>query len=135
MESDLAELPFDTEELEALILRLNAVMAKEETDIPDPGGNATDDEVEETLQESEGDLSWDEITQEIESMNDEQQDALVALFWIGRGDAEPEDWDDTLALARERHSGPVSTYLLSDPLVPDYIEDGLERLRESGELD
>ena len=130
----MVELPFDIEELEALILRLNGVMAKEETDIPDPGGNATDDEVEETLQESEDDLSSDEITQEIESMNDEQQDALVALFWIGRGDAEPEDWDDTLALARERHSGPVSRYLLSDPLSPDYLSDGLERLRESGEL-
>ena len=43
-------LPFDTAEIEELVLRLNAVMAKEATDIPDPGGNATDDEVAETLQ-------------------------------------------------------------------------------------
>ena len=131
----MATLPFDTEELDALILRLNAVMAKEGSDIPEPGGNPSDDEVAETLQEIEGDLTADEITQEIESMNDEQQDALIALFWIGRGDAEPEDWDETLTLARERHTGTTSGYLLGKPQVSTYIADGLERLRESGELD
>jgi hypothetical protein len=49
--------------------------------------NASDDEEAETLQETPHDLRREEITQEIESMNDEQKDALVALFWIGRGDA------------------------------------------------
>ena len=86
----MAALPFDSAGIEELVLRFNAVMAKEATDIPDLAGNATDDEMAETLQETEGDLSRDEITQEIESMNDEQKDALVALFWIGRGDAAPE---------------------------------------------
>ncbi|MFC2967994.1 DUF3775 domain-containing protein [Acidimangrovimonas pyrenivorans] len=131
----MATLPFESTELDALLLRLNAVMAKEGTDIPDAGGNPSDDEVEETLQEVEGDLTEDEITQEIESMNDEQQDALIALFWIGRGDSDPEEWDDLLSLARERHTGMASSYLLSKPLVSTYIADGIERLRESGELD
>ena len=72
-------LPFDARDIEELVLRLNAVTAKEGMDVPDPGGNATDDQVVETLQEVEGDLSRDEITQEIESMNDEQKDGLVAL--------------------------------------------------------
>ena len=85
----MAALPFDDARIEALVLRLNAVTVKEGTVIPDLGGIASDDEVAVTLQETEGDLSRDEITQEMESMNDEQQDALVALFWIGRGDREP----------------------------------------------
>lgn len=89
----MAALPFDDARIEELVLRFNAVMAKEATDISDPGGNASDDEVAVTLQETAGDLSRDEITQEIESMNDEQQDALVALFWIGRGDREPMEWE------------------------------------------
>ena len=54
--------------------------------IADHGGNPTDDEVAATVQETPGDLSRDEITQEIDSINGEQKDALVALFWIGRGD-------------------------------------------------
>lgn len=110
-------------------------MAREATDIPDPGGNASDDEIPEMLQETAGDLSRDEITQEIESMDDDQQDALVALFWIGRGDAVPEAWAETVTLARARHTGPVSTYLLGKPFVAGYIEEGLEKLRDTGALD
>ena len=128
----MAALPFDSNKIEALVLRFNAVMAKEGTDIPDLGGNATDDEVAETLQETPGDLSRDEITQEIESMNDEQKDALVALFWIGRGDADPDEWQETRALARQQHEGLVSRYLLGQPEVGEFLTEGLEKMLEYG---
>ena len=128
----MIELPFDSDEIEQLVLRFNAVMAKEGMDIPDPGGNASDDEVAETLQETTGDLSRDEITQEIESMDDEQKDGLVALFWIGRGDAEPEEWEATKALARQQHDGLVSRYLLGQPEVGEFLTEGLEKMLEYG---
>ena len=128
----MAALPFDSARIEELVLRFNAVMAKEGTDISDLGGNASDDEVTVTLQETEGDLSRDEITQEIESMNDEQQDGLVALFWIGRGDAEPEQWEQTKALARQQHEGLVSSYLLGQPEVGEFLTEGLEKMLEYG---
>lgn len=128
----MAALPFNTTRIEELVLRLNAVMAKEGMDFPDLGGNASDDEVAETLQETEGDLSRDEITQEIESMNDEQKDALVALFWIGRGDAEPAQWEQTKALARQQHEGLVSRYLLGQPEVGEFLTEGLEMMLEFG---
>jgi hypothetical protein len=128
----MATLPFDDEAIEELVLRLNAVMAKEGMDIDDLGGNATDDAVAETLQETRGDLSRDEITQQIESMNDEQKDALVALFWIGRGDAEPEEWEETKALARQQHDGLVSRYLLGQPEVGEFLTVGLEKMLEFG---
>jgi hypothetical protein len=131
-EKPMAALPFDTTRIEDLILRLNAVMAKEGTVMPDLGGNASDDEISVTLQETEGDLSRDEITQEIESMNDEQQDALVALFWIGRGDKEPVEWDATKGLARQQHEGLVSRYLLGQPEVGEFLTDGLEKMLEYG---
>ncbi len=128
----MAALPFDDAEIEELVLRFNAVMAKEATDISNLGGNASDDQVAVTLQESEGDLSRSEITQEIESMNDEQKDALVALFWIGRGDAEPEEWEATKALARQQHDGLVSRYLLGQPEVGEFLTEGLEKMLEYG---
>jgi hypothetical protein len=131
-EIPMVELPFDSARIEELVLRFNAVMAKEATDIPDLGGNASDDEVAAMLQETEGDLSRDEITQEIYSMNNEQQDALVALFWIGRGDAEPEQWEETKALARQQHEGLVSRYLLGQPEVGEFLTEGLEKMREYG---
>jgi hypothetical protein len=128
----MVALPFDDARIEELVLRFNAVMAKEGTDVTDLGGNASDDEVAVTLQENEGDLSRDEITQEIESMNDEQKDGLVALFWIGRGDAEPEAWEQTKALARQQHEGLVSRYLLGQPEVGEFLTEGLEKMLEYG---
>jgi hypothetical protein len=126
----MAALPFDDTRIEELVLRLNAVMAKEGTDISDLGGNASDDEVTVILQETGDDLSRNEITQEIESMNDEQQDALVALFWIGRGDAGTEAWEQTKALARQQHEGLVSRYLLGQPEVGEFLTEGLEKTLE-----
>lgn len=125
-------LPFDDADIEELVLRLNAVTAKEGTVIPDLGGNASDDEISETLQETQGDLSRAEITQEIESMNDEQKDALVALFWIGRGDADPQEWETTKMLARQQHSGLVSRYLLGQPDAGEFLTQGLEKMLELG---
>ncbi len=123
-------LPFDANEIEKLVLRLNAVTAKEATDIPNLGGNATDDPVSATLQDVKGDLSRDEITQAIESMNDEQKGALVALFWIGRGDSEPEEWEQTKILARQQHDGLVSRYLLGQPDAGEFLTEGLEKMLE-----
>ena len=125
-------LPFDVTEIEELVLRLNAVTAKEGVDVPDLGGNATDDAVAESLQEVKGDLSRDEITQAIESMNDEQKDALVALFWIGRGDSGPEEWEETKALARQQHEGLVSRYLLGQPDAGEFLTEGLEKMLAFG---
>jgi len=128
----MAALPFNSARIEQLVLRLNAVTAKEATDISDLGGNASDDEVAVTLQETDGDLSRDEITQEIYSMNDEQKDGLVALFWIGRGDAEPAEWEQTKALARQQHDGLVSQYLLGQPNAGEFLTEGLEKMLEYG---
>lgn len=128
----MAALPFNSTEIEKLVMRFNAVMAKEGTDISDLGGNASDDEVAANLQETAGDLSRDEIRQEIESMNNEQQDGLVALFWIGRGDAEPEAWEQTKLLARQQHAGSVSRYFLGQPEVGEFLAEGLERMLEYG---
>ncbi|WP_370318402.1 DUF3775 domain-containing protein [Oricola sp.] len=131
----MADIAIDSAEIEGLILRMRALMAREENDVSDPGGNPSDDEVPAALQELSGDLTRAELIQEIEGLNDDQQDALVALYWIGRGDAEPQEWDNTIALARQRHEGSTSDYLLSHPLVPDQIEEGWEKMRESGELE
>ena len=70
----------------------------------------------------------DELTGEIDAMDPEHQQELVALMWVGRGDFGPEEWGDALKLAAERADTPASQYLLSHPMVADEIASGLEVL-------
>ena len=122
------ELSLDPGYLRNLILKVRALMAKEENVAPNTGGNATDDATPQALQEWPGDLSREELVEEFEGLNVDQKNELVALMWIGRGDREPDEWAETLQLAEQRHEGPTIDYLLGIPLVADYWVLGLEKL-------
>lgn len=52
----------------------------------------------------------------------------MAIAWIGRGDYESGDLDLAFTEARERTNSPVVAYLMDLPLLPDYLEAGLEAL-------
>jgi len=58
----------------------------------------------------------------------DQMNELVALMWLGRDDAEPEEWDNLVTLANDRRETPSAGYLLEHPLVADYWANGLDRL-------
>jgi hypothetical protein len=51
------------------------------------------------LEDTPDDLSHEEVRDEIRGLDHRQQAELVALAWTGRGDAEPEDWEDTVRFA------------------------------------
>jgi hypothetical protein len=69
------------------------------------------------LQEAPGDFSRQEIAKEITGLDDRQQAELVALFWIGRGDFEPEEWETAVTEAAERREVPTPVYLMGQPLL------------------
>ena len=52
--------------------------------------------------------------------------------WLGRGDAEPEEWDDLVARAIERREVPTENYLLDHPQLAEHWLDGMERLNLGG---
>ena len=131
-EEDLPTL--NPEFLRALILALRAVMAQEGLVSPDSGSNASDDEGPATLQDTPDNLTDDQIVAQIEDLDSDQQAELVALMWIGRGDMEPEEWAEAVALAADRRDGPTSAYLLSHPHVADHIEEGIDLLLDGTDL-
>jgi hypothetical protein len=49
-------------------------------------------------------------------------------MWVGRGDAEPEEWEQTVQLAYDLKEGPTPLYLLRHPLVREHWEEGAARL-------
>jgi hypothetical protein len=69
-----------------------------------------------------------EVTGFIEALNDDEQANLVALAWVGRGTFEKEEFDEAVETARTEKINLTSSYLLSLPLLADYLEEGLEKL-------
>lgn len=130
----MEELSLNPAFLRGLLLNLRALMAQEELVSPDSGSNPSDDEGPATLQDDPDNLTRDEIVAAVEDLEPDQQAELVALMWIGRGDMEPEEWEEAKELAVERHEGATAAYLLSHPHVADYIEEGLDRLLDGTDL-
>lgn len=64
----------------------------------------------------------------IDRMNEDEQAALVAVMWIGRGAFEPEEWEEARATALAEATTPTATYLTGTPHLADHLEAGLEAL-------
>ena len=81
-----------------------------------------DDEDEE---EEEDEITEEMLTDYIDELNEEQQVALIALAWVGRGDYEPEEWEEALKVAAERNAkGDASTYLTGMEGLGDLLSEG-----------
>ena len=129
----MAELSIDPDYLRRLVVKVRSFMGKEETDLPDDGSNPIDDEVPlGALQDEDDDLSREEVVEEIQGLSPRQRAELVALMWLGRGDGEPEEWNELLARAIERREVPTENYLLDHPLLAEHWLDGMERLGLGG---
>jgi hypothetical protein len=69
-----------------------------------------------------------ELVAFIDRLNVDEQVHLVALAWIGRGTFSAEEFDEAVQTARDERINLTSRYLLGMPLLPDYLEEGLEQL-------
>lgn len=127
-QADETSLSIDPSYLARLIVKVRGLEAREGVTDPDSGSNATDDGMRDVLQDDPHDLSRSEVLREIAGLNERQQAELVALLWTGRGDAEPEEWAQTVETARTRKEVPTPRYLLDDPLLPEYWCEGAARL-------
>jgi hypothetical protein len=64
----------------------------------------------------------------IERLNEDEQAALVAIFWVGRGSFEPEDLAEAIATAIAEATTPTAEYLKGSPHLADHLESGMEAL-------
>jgi Protein of unknown function (DUF3775) len=102
--------------------------AKEAVVEDDPGSNPSDDGFRSVLADYKDDPTEAELRQIIDDLNIDQQCELVALAWLGRGDYGKAEWSEAVRMARQRHSNHTASYLLSMPLLPDQLEDGLDAI-------
>ena len=96
-------------------------------------GATSDHDAESILESFSDDATEDELLSFIRDLNEDEQASLVALAWIGRGSFGPEELDEALATARAERTNRTDEYLLGMPLLPDYLEEALDRLGYSVE--
>ena len=129
-ESKLPELGINPEKVCHIIAKARVFDAKEEVSDPDSGSNATDDGMSDILEDLADDSTYDELIAFIRSLDEEEQIILVALAWLGRGTYERSEWKEALAEARSQHNKRTAEYLTGQPLLGDYLEEGLAAFGE-----
>jgi Protein of unknown function (DUF3775) len=96
-------------------------------------GATSDHDAESILESFSDDATADELKGYIRDLNEDEQVSLVALAWIGRGSFGPEELDEALSTARAERTNRTEDYLIGMPLLPDYLEEALDRLGYSVE--
>ena len=64
----------------------------------------------------------------INGMHQDEQAELTAIYWIGRGSFDAEDWDEAVATAQSEATTPTADYLLGSPHFADHLEAGAEAM-------
>lgn len=122
------DLGLSDQTLAAIILKaktFNAMVAEAD---PEESSNAADDRGIDILEDQSDNPARQELEQAMNGLNSEQQNTLVALTWLGRGDYDAAEWPDARLMARERDGVATSYYLSGIPLLGEYLESGASAL-------
>ena len=109
-----------------LIEKTREFDVKEGATDPDSGSNGADDNMIDVLEDDGGDPVAREITGFINAMTEDEQIDLIALMRLGRGDGTIEEWDELRREAADGRDRNTASYLLGEPLVSDYLAEGLD---------
>lgn len=111
-----------------IIAKAREFQAKEDVVIPeDQPLSPGDDWALQVLADHADDLSVQEVEVTVEDLEPDQQAALVALMWLGRGDYDITDWKEAIIEAAENLTDHTAQYLLAHPQVADDLEEGLSQ--------
>ena len=122
----MPELAISAEKVGFLIEKTREFDVKEGSSDPDSGSNGVDDNMVNVLDDNGDDPVVREITGFINAMTEDERVDLVALMRLGRGDGTIDEWDDLRREAAEGGNKGTASYLLGEPLVSDYLAEGLE---------
>ena len=133
VEDTTSALTVSPEKVCYIILKAREFDAKVAPSGSEEGSNPTDDDSREILEDFSDDPTLAELREAIEDLNEDEMIELIALVWLGRGDAGVEEWPNLVTLADERHRGRSADYLLGMPMLGDLLEEGLAALGYSCE--
>lgn len=123
----MATLTIPLEKLAFIVVKAHALDGQVEPVLPDDASNPADDGERQALEDRD-DTAYQELYDALSGLNSDELDELVALSLIGRGDFDPSEWEDALALAREASERRLPRRLAADPLLGGYLEEALDAL-------
>jgi len=74
-----------------------------------------------------------ELRDFIADLNEDEQAALTAIMWIGRESFSADELEEATATARTSRTTATEDYLLGEPRLADFLEEGMEALGLSPE--
>jgi len=97
---------------------------------PDSGSNPSDDMGVDALEFGPDDDLQRELVSVISDLNDDEQQDLVALILLGRGDLTLDEWSAARLTWNNIGRAHTPRFVTGIPLVSDYLEDGLSLLAD-----
>lgn len=109
-----------------IVVKAREFDAKDVVTEPNPASDGADDGMVSVLEDHGDDPVEEELTAFIDMLNVDEKIDLVALAWLGRGDNTIEGWRELRAEASRRGARHTANYLLGLPMLPDFLEEGLD---------
>jgi hypothetical protein len=91
------------------------------------GSNPSDDREIDVLEGSADNPVAQEIRVFIAELGEDEKADLIGLVRLGRGDGTMADWSAMRSEGYREHAGRVAAYLMGEPLLSDYLEEGLSQ--------
>jgi len=131
-------LDMNPDTVQRLIELARDIQGRENTDISDdrdaPSGAETPPDPDEESSTPPFDTATEEFRSIIDDLEPDQQQQVVAVFRLGRGDYDIGEWENALTEARDDwRASSTADYLLSHALLADSLGDGLVALGYSVE--
>lgn len=93
--------------------------------LPDEHDDLSDAEWKQILAEYQNDLSFLELKALLNELEPDQQEDIIALMYVGRGDFTKNEWKAARRQAHTVKSASRADYLISKPMLADYLTEGL----------
>lgn len=123
--SEPPDLSISTEDVCCIISMARQFDAKVEVTEPDVDSNPTDDGGVAILEDHRNDPVEAELKTFIHDLNVDDRVDLVALVWLGRGDATIDDWSELHDEAQRNQAKSTAAYLIGIPLLSEYLAEAL----------
>ena len=125
VQPDVPNLSISPEKVCHIIVKAREFDVQDVETDPDSGSNGSDDGMASVLEAHASDPTYQELVAFIAGLAEEEQVDLVALAWLGRGDGDVAGWSDLRDEAQRLHNDRTASYLLTKPLLPDHLQEGL----------